>query len=168
MRDCIFCRIVSGTAEATVVYRDELVCAFMDTQPVNPGHVLIVPNRHATDLSDLPEQTGSRIFCVAQRHAAALHSSGLRCEGVNFFLADGRAAMQEVFHVHFHVFPRFHGDGFRLEFSDRYHGRPVRSALEEAAAAIRRQLAASRAFTSHNVSHGQQWLLEFPKGEEGD
>jgi histidine triad (HIT) family protein len=59
---------------------------------------------------------------------------------VNLFLADGKAAMQEVFHVHLHVFPRYEGDGFGLKFSPEYFKRPSRAELDEAAEKIRRAL----------------------------
>lgn len=144
MGECLFCELAKGTTEATFVYRDDLVCAFMDIQPVNPGHVLIVPNEHATYLADLPVETGAHVFRVAQRITAAIRSSGIQCEGVNFFLADGEAAMQEIFHVHLHVIPRFQGDGFGLKFADRYFTKPRRSDLEEAAEAIRTQLGDNR------------------------
>ncbi len=140
MESCIFCEMIDGQGEITFVYQDELVSAFMDIQPVNAGHILVVPNEHATNLADLPGETGAHLFQVAQRLAAALRSAGLRCEGVNFFLADGEAAGQEVFHVHLHVFPRYKDDGFGLTFSERYFTMPPRSALEEAALAIRQQL----------------------------
>ena len=140
MADCIFCDLVQGKTDATFVHRDDLVCAFMDIQPVNPGHVLIVPISHATSLADLPEETGVRMYRTAQRMAAAIRASGIRCEGVNLFLADGEPAGQEILHVHFHVFPRFDGDGFGLRFADRYFTKPLRSELEEAAAAMREQL----------------------------
>ena len=97
MSDCIFCAIVAGQAPASVVYHDDHCTAFLDIQPVNPGHVLVVPNDHATYLADLPPATGGHLFQVAQQLAAALRKSGLRCEGVNLFLADGKAAFQEVF-----------------------------------------------------------------------
>lgn len=138
---CIFCKILSGELEASVVHRDELCTAFMDVQPVNPGHLLVVPNAHAEYLSDLPSETGAQIFRVAQQLAAALRKSGLPCEGVNLFLADGEAAMQEVFHVHLHVFPRCKGDGFGLTFAPRYFEKPPRSKLEDAAKAIKTVLA---------------------------
>ena len=140
MDECIFCNIASGRSAATFVYRDELVFAVMDVQPVNPGHVLVVPIEHAAHLADMPEDTGGYMFRVAQRIAAAVRASGIRCEGINFFLADGEAAMQEIFHVHLHVFPRFAHDGFGLTYADRYFTKPPRSDLEVAAAAIRRQL----------------------------
>jgi histidine triad (HIT) family protein len=140
MANCIFCDIVKGNARAALVYQDDLASAFMDIQPVNPGHVLVVPNSHAAYLADLPEESGAHIFRLAQRLAQALRASGLRCEGVNFFLADGEAAMQEVFHVHLHVFPRYPGDGFGLRFAERYFTRPAWSEIEAAAEKIRNQV----------------------------
>ena len=143
MTKCIFCDIVNGNEDAAFVYRDEIVSAFMDIQPVNPGHVLIIPNKHAPFLADLDEASGARIFQVAQRVSAAIRSSVIPCEGINFFLADGEAAMQEVFHVHLHVFPRFVGDGFGLVFAERYFSKPPRVELELAATSIREQLPGS-------------------------
>lgn len=137
MAETIFGRILQGKAPATFVYRDDLVSAFMDIQPVNPGHVLVVPNEPAASLADLPEETGAQLFRVAQRIAAALRASALRCEGVNLFLADGKAAMQDVFHVHLHVFPRYEGDGFGLRLSDSYSQKPDRIELEAVGAQIR-------------------------------
>src|ERR671939_223031 len=80
-KDCVFCKLLAGELEASFVHRDNLCSAFMDIQPVNPGHLLVVPNRHAAYLSDLGEEEGAQIFRVAQRLAAALRRSGLRCEG---------------------------------------------------------------------------------------
>ncbi len=141
--NCIFCRILAGELEASIVHRDDLCTAFMDVQPVNSGHLLVAPNAHASYLADLPAETGARIFQIAQRLAAALRVSGLRCEGVNFFLADGEAAMQEVFHVHLHVFPRYAEDGFGLTFAPHYFEKPPRADLDQAAASIRGALTAA-------------------------
>jgi histidine triad (HIT) family protein len=132
--DCVFCRIVAGTADASVVYEDDRLLAFCDVNPVNPGHLLIIPKTHSVGLVDLDESDGSRMFVVAQRLAAAVQRSGLRCEGVNLFLADGRAAGQEVFHVHLHMFPRYIGDRFHLDSGQR---RASRMDLDEIAARVR-------------------------------
>ncbi len=94
MSDCIFCDILSGKAPSSIVHRDDRCTALMDIQPINPGHVLVIPNSHVTYLADLDEGVGSELFSVAQRIAAALRPSGLRCEGVNLFLADGETAGQ--------------------------------------------------------------------------
>lgn len=134
--DCVFCKLISGELEVSFVYQDELCVAFMDIQPVNPGHALVVPRRHAAYLADLDTEEGAQIFRVAQRAAAALRQCGVRCEGVNFFLADGEAAGQEVFHVHLHVLPRYSGDGFGLKLPADYHERPRREELNEIARSI--------------------------------
>jgi|GraSoiStandDraft_30_1057271.scaffolds.fasta_scaffold336187_2 histidine triad (HIT) family protein len=132
--DCVFCRIVAGAADASVVYEDDRLLAFCDVNPVNPGHLLIIPKIHRVGLVDLDESDGIRMFVVAQRLAAAVQRSGLRCQGVNLFLADGKAAGQEVFHVHLHMFPRYMGDRFRLDSGQR---RASRRDLDEIAARVR-------------------------------
>lgn len=135
MSECIFCEIVAGRAPASIVHADDLMLAFLDIRPVTPGHLLVVPRRHAADLAGLDKATGERLFRVGIRLAAALRGSGLRCEGVNLFLADGAAAGQEVFHVHLHVFPRYNGDRFRIEAD--WSDAPDRAELDEIAARIR-------------------------------
>jgi histidine triad (HIT) family protein len=133
----VFCAIVAGTAEASVVHSDEHVVAFMDIRPVVAGHLLVVPRRHAAGLADLDPDDGARVFRVAQRISAAVRRSELPCDGVNLYLADGVAAGQEVFHVHVHVLPRTSADGFRLQFTWRF---PPRTELDEHAKWIRAQL----------------------------
>jgi histidine triad (HIT) family protein len=139
-KTCIFCDIVGGAALASVVHADERAVAFMDIQPVNPGHLLVVPRAHVAGLAELDSETGAHLFQVAMELAGAVRRSGVRCEGVNLFLADGAAAGQEVFHVHLHVIPRFGGDGFGFRFSPRYYQLPEREALDDLAARIRQVL----------------------------
>jgi histidine triad (HIT) family protein len=136
-QSCVFCGIVSGREPASIVHRDDLVCAFMDIQPVNPGHMLVVPNVHGAYLADVEPEVGGRMFVVAQRLAVAIRASGVRCEGVNFFLADGVAAGQEIFHAHLHVFPRFDGDGFGLRHPPNYLSLPSRATLDGIANSLR-------------------------------
>lgn len=120
------------------MYADDILLTFLDLQPINPGHVLVVPRRHAAHLADLDPATGAAMFTAAQRIAAALRVSGVRCEGVNLFLADGAAAFQEVFHCHLHVIPRFAGDGFSIVADSVVRDRPE---LDATAARIRAVLA---------------------------
>lgn len=138
--DCIFCEIIAGRAPASFVHRDEICCAFLDIRPVNEGHVLVIPLRHAACLADMDPATGGHLFEVAQHIAAALRRSGVPCEAVNLHLADGVAAGQEVFHVHLHVIPRYRGDGFGLRFGPHYGERPARADLDLLAATLRAQL----------------------------
>jgi histidine triad (HIT) family protein len=128
--NCIFCEILAGKLPASMVFTDEVCSAFMDIQPINPGHLLVVPNQHAAFLSELDPAVGGRMFQVVQRLSGALRQSGVRCDGVNLFLADGEAAGQDVFHVHLHVFPRFKGDGFGVKVGLKYHLKPPRSELD--------------------------------------
>ena len=134
--DCTFCQILGGKLPATLLHRDDRCAVFMDIRPVNTGHLLVIPNEHAPFLADVSSQDLERMIGLAQRYAAGLRASGLPCEGVNLFLADGPAAMQEVFHAHLHVFPRYRGDGFGLRFGPHYAVQE-RVALERAAGMIR-------------------------------
>jgi histidine triad (HIT) family protein len=131
---CEFCRIVAGTAPASKVFEDDTAVAFLDIAPMNPGHLLVVPRTHADGLADLEPRTGEHLWRIGQRLAAALRRSDVRCEGVNFFLADGAAAFQEVMHVHLHVLPRWKGDGVKLVYKA---GRPGRKDLDAVAADLR-------------------------------
>ena len=140
MDGCIFCDIVKGRVSASIVYNDEKVMAFMDTRPVNPGHVLIIPKAHASQLSELDEETGGHIFKIAMHIDEALRRSGLRCEGVTLLLADGEAAFQEIFHVHLHVIPRFRGDGFGIRFGRDYGRESDRKELNTVADKIKTTL----------------------------
>ncbi|MGK7914796.1 MAG: HIT family protein [Prochloraceae cyanobacterium] len=136
----IFSKILKGEVPASFVYRDEKVSAFMDVQPINPGHVIVIPNQEVAFLTELDEETGAHLFRIGHRIAKALRESGLKCEGVNMFLADGEAAKQDVFHVHLHIFPRFKGDDFAWQFRQDYYNLPERSELERSAQAIKSAL----------------------------
>ena len=113
------------------MHADEHVVAFLDIEPITQGHLLVVPRAHADSLEALNEELGARVFQLGHRLARALYRSGLPCEGVNMFLADGRAAFQEVFHVHLHVLPRTPGDGFRIDANWRRRDREELDATAE-------------------------------------
>ncbi len=135
--DCIICQLVNEEIEVTKVYEDHFVVAVMDIQPINPGHLFISPKNHVEFVSELDEELGAHIFKIAMKLADALRKSGLKCEGVNFLLADGEVAWQEIPHVHLHVIPRVRGDGFGLKFDKSYFELPKRKELEQAASLIR-------------------------------
>ena len=144
-RSCIFCAIVGGNADASVVYRDDLVTAFMDIRPVNDGHTLIIPNVHSTGLENIDERTGGRMFDVACRLSAAMPSAGIEREGLNLFLADGAVAGQTVFHAHLHVLPRHAGDPFRVQIESLQRTAPSREALDKQARVLADMLGPSTA-----------------------
>lgn len=111
---CVFCAIVSGQAEASVVHEDEDAVAFMALHPVAPGHLLVIPKVHAAGLDDLDPAGGAHVWTVGHRLSHALRRSCLPCDGVNVLVCDGEAAFQTVFHLHLHVIPRTVDDGWTL------------------------------------------------------
>ena len=133
MSDCLFCSIVAGEVPSHNVYEDDVCLAFLDIQPINPGHTLVVPKEHSVGLEDLPPVTAGYMINVAQQVAAGLRDSDLESEGVNLLLADGEAAGQEVAHVHLHVVPRHQGDGFGYKFPPGYSDKPTQEDLAEIA-----------------------------------
>ena len=138
---CVFCKIVAGTAPASIPYADSTTVAFLDINPMTPGHLLVAPRVHAAGLAELDAEAGAQLWRVGQRLAAALRRSPIRTDGVNFFLADGAAAGQEVWHAHLHVIPRWKGDGVKIGYRP---GRPSRADLEANATDLQ---AALRALT---------------------
>jgi histidine triad (HIT) family protein len=135
--DCVFCGIVRNELERSVVHEDDTLLVIMDLQPVNEGHALVLPKRHAARLAELDDESAQRLFPAAVRTAAALRAAQFRCQGVNVFLADGEAAGQEVDHVHLHVIPRFVGDPFRVSRAGREAAAASRPELDAAAVRLR-------------------------------
>ncbi len=114
--DCLFCGIIAGTVESTIVLEDEQVVGFLDVRPVFKGHVLLVPREHLVTLADLPEPLMVPLFGAAQRVGNAL-TSGLGTQGT--FVAMNNVVSQSVAHLHVHVVPRSKGDGLRGFFWPR-------------------------------------------------
>lgn len=134
--DCIFCKLIDGQAPVSEIYRNDRVLAFMDIQPVNPGHVLVIPLQHSAYIEGVDPETGAELFRVGQQMAAAIRCADPTIEGINLFLADGEAAGQEVFHAHLHVIPRFTGDGFGMKFGPDNKQFPPRPELDRLARLI--------------------------------
>ena len=95
MADCIFCKIAAGAIPAVKIYEDELVFAFLDIGPINPGHVLVIPREHHESASTIPETTAGRMFRVGARIGIALKRLDAY-DAYNLHLADGTAAGQVV------------------------------------------------------------------------
>ena len=93
--ECIFCKIIAKQISSSMVYEDNTVSAFMDIQPVNSGHVLVIPKKHSTNLADLDPEVGARMFITAKNIAGAIRKTDIKCEGINLFLADGEVAGHE-------------------------------------------------------------------------
>ena len=134
-KSCIFCDLIHGAAEVSVCYEDSLALAFMDIQPVNAGHVLVVPRRHFESLSDLPHDLALHLFEVAMKLEPVIRSV-TKAEGTNMIVNSGAAAGQDVFHYHVHIIPRKAGDGFDVPLPWAESDMPNRMQLDACAARI--------------------------------
>jgi histidine triad (HIT) family protein len=107
--ECVFCQIVAGKAPSTTIAHNERAIAFMDINPVTPGHALVIPRSHATDLLDVDGEDLAACAALAQ-HVARRAKERLGADGVNLLNCSGEAAWQTVFHFHLHVVLRFADD----------------------------------------------------------
>jgi histidine triad (HIT) family protein len=122
-RDCIFCRIVAGEADAARIAENEHALAFMDLFPVSAGHCLVIPKLHYESLFEADETTLPQVHLLARRVARAMKKA-LAPDGLMVTQLNGAAAGQTVFHYHAHLIPRQHGSALKL------HGRRMAEAVE--------------------------------------
>jgi histidine triad (HIT) family protein len=108
--DCIFCKIVSGEIPSVKVYEDDRVFAFMDINPINEGHLLIIPKAHAATIHEIAEADFLAVMSATHKLAAAVKKA-LNPDGINLLQLNGKAANQVVPHLHVHIVPRWFGDG---------------------------------------------------------
>lgn len=109
--DCIFCKIIAGEIPAQKVYEDDETLAFLDLNPVNIGHTLVMPKVHYTNLYETPDKTLMHIAPVIKKLAIAIKAA-LGADGINIEMNNDGVAGQLLFHTHIHIIPRFEGDGF--------------------------------------------------------
>ena len=109
MEECIFCKIIEGELPSIKLYEDEKTIALLDIYPVAKGHTLIIPKNHSATLYDISIEDAEAVGGTVSRVAKAVKKV-LKCDGVNVYQGNEKAAMQEIFHVHFHVIPRFEDD----------------------------------------------------------
>ena len=110
MADCIFCKIVAGQIPCTKVYEDAACLAFMDINPISPGHTLVIPKKHYEAIGQMPADEAAALFRPVPSLAAAVKAA-LGAEALNVLQNNGRAAGQAVDHLHVHIIPRWAGDG---------------------------------------------------------
>ena len=106
--NCIFCKLVAKQAPASVVYEDEAVMSFLDIRPLNLGHTQVIPKAHFVDIFDVPVELLSRVHAVAKQVAPAIKKA-TGADGISIIQQNGKAAGQDIFHLHVHVVPRFEG-----------------------------------------------------------
>ena len=114
--DCIFCRIAAGEIPSARVMEDDTKLAFMDINPVRPGHVLLIPRKHYERLTDMPPVEAGELLAALPGLAAAVVKA-TQADGFNGFQTNGACAGQVVPHVHVHIIPRHENDGYSFNWN---------------------------------------------------
>lgn len=112
--DCVFCKIVEGEIPANKIHETENWIAFLDAEPVAKGHTLVIPKEH---VDDIHEAEGMNFMWDALVKTSNAVKKAFGAEGVNVTQNNGELAGQEVFHMHFHVTPRYTGDEVEINYN---------------------------------------------------
>jgi histidine triad (HIT) family protein len=107
--ECIFCNIKDRKSEAEIIFEDEHVLAFLDIQPVNYGHTLVIPKKHYDNFLTVPNDELDKLIHATQFIAGVVKRS-MKADGFNVISNNGNPAGQSVYHFHFHIIPRFNND----------------------------------------------------------
>ena len=107
--NCIFCKIANKEVESNIVYESNNIVAFLDVDPINEGHILVVPKEHYLDIEELPIKLLNEIMELSQRIVKALKET-YKPDGYSIMQNGGK--FNEIGHFHLHIFPRYIKDGF--------------------------------------------------------
>ena len=111
--NCIFCKIIAGEIPSYKVYEDEDTLAFLDINPVHPGHTLVVPKKHYANIEEADEATLCQVIKTVKKVGLSLKNK-LGASGYNVQVNNDPASGQLVPHLHFHLVPRMADDGLKL------------------------------------------------------
>ncbi len=132
---CTFCDMIHGAAEVSICHEDSRAIAFMDVQPVNNGHVLVVPREHYESVADIPRDLALHLFKLTMDLGAAVRRVA-GTDALNIVVNSGTAAGQDEPHYHVHIIPRRAGDGFDIPLPFGGSAMPDRTILDAYAARI--------------------------------
>ena len=127
--DCIFCKIIKGEIPCYKVYEDEDTLAFLDIQPVNPGHTLVVPKQHFQNLEAIPEDLLAKVMVTVKKVAKTIKDN--IAPGYNIQENNDPIAGQVIPHIHWHIIPRQEGDGLRLWSQRNYNDGEAEETLKK-------------------------------------
>ncbi len=113
--NCIFCKIVAGTIPSFKLYEDAATFAFLDINPGNPGHALVIPKAHAANLYVSADRDLAAVMATVRKVATAIEKT-VKPDGLNLVQANGPGAAQSVFHFHMHILPRRNGDELKMNW----------------------------------------------------
>lgn len=117
----IFEKIIAGEIPSNKVYEDETTFAFLDAEPINPGHTLVVPKQPYRDIYEISKEDFGAVMETVRKLSPVIKEA-VGADGINIGINNDAAAGQEVFHLHVHIMPRFEGDGFsHWDGAENYH-----------------------------------------------
>lgn len=120
--DCLFCKIVKGEIPSSTLYEDDEILVFLDIYPIARGHTLFIPKKHIDNMYELKDQNMKFMMKLPEIVIKLKEVTG--ATGINVIQSNGEDAGQVIFHIHFHLIPRYPGDGVikfppRIEFDEK-------------------------------------------------
>lgn len=112
---CTFCKIIEGSIKSNIIYEDDLIMCFLDIEPINEGHVLIVPKEHYLDSDEIPDKILLAIMSLSKEMVKVIKE---KYSPQGYSIMQNGGLFNDVGHYHMHVFPRYKNDGFGWTFSD--------------------------------------------------
>lgn len=110
---CVFCSIAEKKSPAEIIFEDEDFISFLDINPFNFGHTLVIPKNHFNNFMEIPAELNGRLFNLVQTISKKV-LRGLNASGLNVIINNGSIAGQTIFHAHVHLIPRSEDDGHRF------------------------------------------------------
>ncbi|HXK37847.1 MAG TPA: HIT family protein [Candidatus Paceibacterota bacterium] len=133
--DCLFCKIANGNIPSEKIYEDDQTFAFLDINPINRGHTLVIPKRHAENIMTIRKEELAAVMETVRMLAPVIQRA-VDADGINIGINNGSAAGQVIFHTHVHIMPRFEGDGH-----EHWQKKDIsKESIAEAGIAIRKEL----------------------------
>jgi len=129
MNDCLFCKIITDEIPAEKIYEDENTLAFLDINPINPGHALVIPKEHSRNILDITSKSFSHVAETIRKISPAIKDA-VGADGVNIHINNEPEAGQVVFHMHAHIIPRFSNDGIKMWQGKEYDENEAKNIAE--------------------------------------
>ncbi|MFC1801936.1 HIT family protein [Patescibacteria group bacterium] len=124
-KDCLFCKIIDGELPSHKIYEDENSFAFLDINPVNRGHILLLPKDHSRNIFDIEDKVFKKLAPVIKKLSIAIKKVVI-ADGINVHINNEPDAGQVIFHTHIHIIPRFKDDGIKM-----WKGKPYKDGEEK-------------------------------------
>jgi histidine triad (HIT) family protein len=127
---CLFCKIIAKELPSHIIYEDTHILAFLDTNPVNPGHTLVLPKNHSSNILEIDDRELGFLALSIKKISLSVKKA-TEANGINIHINNESSAGQKVFHTHIHVIPRFENDGLKMWEGSSYTEEESKSMAEK-------------------------------------